>query len=225
MEERHTVMLANHSQLMMAGIKAMVESSALFQVVAQTEGMDELTRRAGGLKPEMILIHMSLLPSMQTPDHPVAQLKKVSPKSTILILTDDGDNIAAIRQAIQAGASGVVAGNLDQQGFLQAMSKALSQSVYIPPEKAVRLLKQPQMDQIPLSDREQQILAGIAYGHTNREIAERLFLSIRTVEAHRAAIQNKLDLHSRAQLVGYAIQHHLLEAAPNWLEEAHAHGT
>ena len=79
------------------------------------------------------------------------------------------------------------------------------------PRSGARLAAEPEGDGDDLSERETEVLRKIALGFTNAEIAEQLFLSVRTVESHRAHIQQKLGLSTRSELVGYALDHGLVE--------------
>jgi two-component system response regulator NreC len=95
--------------------------------------------------------------------------------------------------------------------LVEAVRMAARGQTYLQPQLGARLAAEPATSRDDLSDREVEVLRLIALGHTNSEIAEQLFLSVRTVESHRAHIQQKLGLTTRSELVHYALEHGLLE--------------
>jgi two-component system response regulator NreC len=120
---------------------------------------------------------------------------------------------AFARHALSAGAIGYVLKEAADDELMEAMRRAAAGESYLNPRLGAQLASEPPPG-LPhdLSQRELDVLRLIALGHTNAEIAEQLFLSVRTIETHRAHIQHKLSLTSRAELVGYALQHGLINA-------------
>ena len=121
------------------------------------------------------------------------------------------DDPAFARQALQAGALGFVLKEAADEELLEAIRLAATGDTYLNPRLGAKIAAAPPKDDGPLSPRETDVLRLIALGHTNTEIAEQLFLSTRTVETHRAHIQRKLVLTTRAELVRYALDHGLLQ--------------
>ena len=121
------------------------------------------------------------------------------------------DDPAYARQALQAGAHGFVLKEAADEELLGAIKLAAAGDTYLNPRLGARLAAAPDGPPDDLSQREIEVLKLIALGHTNGEIAQQLFLSTRTVETHRAHIQQKLNRTSRAELVRYAIEHKLVE--------------
>src|SRR5204862_5892212 len=117
-----------------------------------------------------------------------------------------------VREAMQAGASGYVLKEAADEELVKAIRLAASGQTYLQPALGAKLAAEPEGPALELSDRESEVLRLIALGHTNAEIAEQLYLSVRTVESHRAHIQQKLRLTKRAELVKYALQHGIVEA-------------
>jgi len=120
---------------------------------------------------------------------------------------------AVAREALRAGAMGYVLKEAAQTELVQAVRLAAQGRTYLNPELGARLAAEPASRAGPpddLSPRELEVLRLIALGHTNGEIATSLYLSVRTVESHRAHIQQKTQRTSRADLVSYAREHHLL---------------
>ena len=120
---------------------------------------------------------------------------------------------AFARRALQAGARGYVLKEAADVELVQAIRAAADDRTYLNPELGARLaLAAPQPEGPPddLTERELEILSLIALGHTNAEVATQLFLSVRTVESHRAHIQQKTGRASRSELVRYALDHSLI---------------
>ena len=124
------------------------------------------------------------------------------------------DDPAFARQALQSGALGFVLKEAADEELLEAIRLAAAGDTYLNPRLGARLAAAPAEPAGPpddLSEREVEVLRLIALGHTNSEIAEQLFLSTRTVETHRAHIQQKIRRTTRAELVRYALEHGLVE--------------
>jgi two-component system response regulator NreC len=118
-----------------------------------------------------------------------------------------------VREALRAGAIGYVTKEAADAEVVEAVRLAADDQPYLHPRLGAKLATEP-VDEGPpddLTEREVQVLRLIALGHTNTEIASQLYLSVRTVESHRAHIQQKLRLSTRAELVRYALDHGLVE--------------
>jgi two-component system response regulator NreC len=129
------------------------------------------------------------------------------------MLTMDSDPAFA-REALAAGASGYVLKEAMHGELLQAVRQAIQGKTYLQPELGARMAAAPPEPVGPpdgLTDRELEVLQLIAMGNTNAEIGTQLYLSVRTVESHRAHIMQKVRLSTRAELVRYALDHGLLE--------------
>jgi len=129
------------------------------------------------------------------------------------------DDPRYVREAFSAGASGYVLKEAADAEVVDAVREVAKGGRYVHPALGARLIaaeaeERAEAEQDPLSDREREVLRLLALGHTNQEIAKMLYLSVRTVETHRAHIMQKLRLQTRAELVRYAIEHRLLEAPP-----------
>ena len=143
----------------------------------------------------------------------IPRLRQDAPDTAIVVLTMQ-DDPAFARQALQAGARGFVLKEAADEELLEAIRLAAAGDTYLNPRLGARMAATPIEPAGPpddLSERELEVLRLIALGHTNAEIADQLFLSTRTVETHRAHIQQKISRTSRAELVRYALDHGLLE--------------
>jgi two-component system response regulator NreC len=143
----------------------------------------------------------------------IPELREHAPDTAIVVLTMQ-DNPAYAREALQKGAMGFVLKEAADDELLEAIRLAADGATYLNPRLGARLAAQPPEPAGPpddLSEREVEVLRLIALGHTNAEIAGQMYLSVRTVESHRAHIQQKTNRSSRAELVRYALEHKLVD--------------
>jgi two-component system response regulator NreC len=143
----------------------------------------------------------------------IPEIRGNNPDTQIVVLTMQQEPAFA-RHALSAGAIGYVLKDAADDELVEAVRRAAKGESYLNPRLGARLASEP----VPgppddLSEREVDVLRLIALGHTNAEIAEQLYLSVRTVETHRAHIQQKLNLSSRAELVAYALKRSLIKAS------------
>jgi two-component system response regulator NreC len=141
----------------------------------------------------------------------IPEIRAVSENTRVVVLTMQ-DDPAFAREALQSGASAYVLKEAADEELVRAVRAAAAGGTYLNPELGARLAATPAVPEAPddLSDREVEILRLIALGHTNAEIGSTLFISTRTVETHRAHIQQKLGRSTRAELVRYAIDRGLI---------------
>jgi two-component system response regulator NreC len=142
----------------------------------------------------------------------IPALRASTPETAIVVLTMQDDPGFA-REALRGGALGFVLKEAADDELLEAVHLAARGETYLNPRLGARLAAQPPVPDGPpdgLSARELEVLRLIALGHTNVEIGERLFLSTRTVETHRAHVQQKTRMSTRAELVRYALDHGLI---------------
>jgi two-component system response regulator NreC len=140
-------------------------------------------------------------------------LREQSPDTQIVVLTMQ-DDPAFAREALQAGATGYVLKEAANDELAHAIRLAVEGRTYLHPELGAKLAAEPPAPAGPpddLTEREVEVLRLIALGYTNAEIGKQLYLSVRTVESHRAHIQQKVRLTTRAELVRYALDHGLIE--------------
>jgi two-component system, NarL family, response regulator NreC len=143
----------------------------------------------------------------------IPHLRSASPDTAIVVLTMD-DEPRFAREALRAGAAGFVLKEAADTELLQAIDAARKGLRYINPQLGALIAAQPQApSEHPdgLSDREVEVLRLVARGYTNTEISQQLYLSVRTVESHRARLQRKLGRSTRADLVAYARDQGMLD--------------
>jgi two-component system response regulator NreC len=206
---RITVVVADDHPVVRSGLRTLLESEEDFEVLGEAEDSDEAVRKVRAHKPTVLVL--DLMMAGQSAIESLPKLRDANESTAILVLTMHSDPAYA-RAALREGASGYLVKEAAQGELVGAVRQVAAGSTYLQPELGVELAREP--DDAPpdgLTEREAEILGLVALGHTNQEIAERLFLSPRTIEAHRNHIQQKLDFSTRAELVRYAIDHGLTE--------------
>lgn len=185
-----------------------LESEPDLEVVGEAGDVRGAVEAVAAHQPGVLVLDLNMpgeptLPAM-------TRLRQVSPGTRVVILTMHNEPVFA-REALRAGAAGFVLKQAADGELVKAVRVAASGGRYVQPELAGDLLGVGDEDQgSALSAREEQVLGLLALGHTNPEVAEQLCLSVRTVESHRAHIQQKLNLCGRSDLVRYALEHGLI---------------
>ena len=181
-----------------------------FEVVAEAGDVADARRYVRAHRPDVLILDLNMPGDPSLPAIPV--LLEDSPATRVVVLTMQEDPAFA-REALQAGASAYVLKEAADEELVQAVRAVASGGTFLTPQLGARIAAAPPQPSGPpddLTEREVEILRLIALGHTNAEIAAQLFLSVRTVESHRAHIQHKIRLTSRSELVHYALEHGLL---------------
>jgi two-component system response regulator NreC len=208
-----TIVIADDHAVMRSGLRMLLDATEDLEVVAEAGDVEETVRKVSAYKPDVLVLdlHMPGGPSLEA----MPSLREASPSTRIVVLTMQ-DSAAFVREALRAGALGYVTKEAADTELVEAIRLAAADQSYLQPKLGIRLATEPEADARPddLSVREVEILRLIALGHTNAEIASQLFLSVRTVESHRAHIQQKVRLTTRAELVKYALEHGLVSPEP-----------
>ncbi len=210
-------MLVDDHALMRTGLRMMLETQDDFQIVAECETGQEAIRCAQELRPDVILMDIAL------PDilgiQATRQIKADQPKIAVLALTMY-ENEEYFFEMLNAGASGYLPKKVAPTELLNAIRIVAGGQVYLYPSLAKTLVKDylkradvgdEKATYDGLTEREREVLKLIADGLSNQEVADKLVISVKTVERHRANILGKLGLHSRTELVKYAIGKGLIE--------------
>jgi two-component system response regulator NreC len=202
------VVLADDHSVVRHGLRQLLESSGGFSVAAEAVDVPSTLEAVRKWRPDVLILDLNM-PGGSSLDA-VPELRQNSPGTHIVVLTMQNEPAYA-RRALSAGVVGYVLKDAADEELLEAIRRAAAGDSYLHPRLGARVAAEPQVGSPEmLSDRELQVLRMVALGHTNSEIANRLFLSVRTVETHRAHIQQKLRLRSRSDLVRYALAHGLL---------------
>ncbi|HET9719897.1 MAG TPA: response regulator transcription factor [Solirubrobacteraceae bacterium] len=207
---RIRVVLADDHPVVRHGVNQLLESSGGFTVVAQAGDVPSTLAAVRSWRPDVLILDLNMPGGSSL--EAVPQLRRDSPETQIVVLTMQSEPAYA-RRALGAGVTGYVLKDAADDEILEAIRRAAAGESYLHPRLGARVASEPQLGSPDmLSERELQVLRMVALGHTNTEIAEQLYLSVRTVETHRAHIQQKLRLRSRSDLVRYALAHGLMGA-------------
>src|SRR3954447_23021834 len=209
--ESITVVLADDHAVVRSGLRLVLEAEDDVRVVAEAGTVDDAVRLTRVHNPDVVVLDLNMPggPGTSSLDA-LPQLAHDAPGSRIVILTMQEDPQFA-RQALGAGASAYVLKEAADAELVEAVHRAAAGESFLNPRIGAQLAAAPAGPPDDLTARETDILRLIALGHTNAEIGVQLFLSVRTVESHRAHIQQKLRRGSRAELVRYALDRGLLE--------------
>ena len=205
------IVVADDHQVVRTGLKMLLDAEPDFEVVAEAGDVASAARTVLGYKPDVVVLDLNMPDGSSLPAIP--KMLTDSPATNIVVLTMQEDPAFA-REALRAGARGYVLKEAAESELVEAVRMAAEGRTYLHPELGARIASEPPGPAGPpddLSEREVEILRLIALGHTNTEMAERLFLSVRTVESHRARIQQKTGMGTRAELVRYALDHDLVD--------------
>ena len=211
-EKRIQVLLADDHAVMRSGLRLLIDNQADMHVVGEAGDGLQASDQAAALQPDVVLLDLTMpkidgLTSLK-------QIRERAPHARVLILTMHADE-QYLREALSRGAAGYVVKQAADQEVLSAIRAVMRGELYIHPSMTKALLgdlvKQPgsigPRESIELlSDRELHVIKQVARGHTNQEVAEKLSLSVKTVETYRARAMEKLSLASRAALVRYAME-------------------
>lgn len=204
------IVVADDHAVVRRGLIMLLDNEAGFEVVAEAGDVDGARRYVRGHHPDVLVLDLNMPGGSSLEAIPL--LLEENPETAVVVLTMQ-DEPAFARQALQAGARGYVLKEAADAELIEAVHRAAAGETYLNPRLGARLASEPVTGRPDeLSEREVDVLRLIALGHTNAEIAEQLSLSVRTVETHRAHIQQKLRLSSRAELVRYVFDHGLLTA-------------
>jgi two-component system response regulator NreC len=205
-----TIVLADDHPVVRSGLRMLLSAEPDFEVVAEAGDVDAATRYVRGHKPTVLILDLNMPDGSSLPAIPT--MLEASPDTRVVVLTMQ-DDPAFAREAMRAGALGYVLKEAADEELVHAVRLASRGETYMQPSLGARLAAQPDDEAARgnLTERETEVLRLIALGHTNSEIAEQLFLSVRTVESHRAHIQQKLGLTTRAELVRHALDVGLID--------------
>lgn len=211
---RTRLLLADDHGVLRAGLRALLDAQPDLEVVAQADSAEAAARLAAETQPDLAVVDVRMPGGGLSLTR---RLKQDMPDLKVLILSQY-DELAYVREALAAGASGYALKRAAGQELLQAIRAVVAGEVYLHPAVARLLVEEswgprepaPPPSQ-PLSERETQVLRLVALGYTTQQVAERLFLSPRTVETYKLRGMDKLGLRGRAALVRYALEQGLLD--------------
>jgi DNA-binding NarL/FixJ family response regulator len=216
---RPRVLVADDRSILRAGLRAMLGDANLFEVLGD-ERRDAVLS-VGVLEPAVVVMDLSM-PNMSGL-RAIREIKRRSAQTKIVVLTADASR-QGIRAALDAGADGYLMRETSREELVLALDTVLSGKRFISPSALSNIIGEvleegdgPQRGASPavrgLSARQREVLKLIAEGKRNREIAEALGISVKTVEKHRSNVMQKLDLHNTAALTTFAIESRLIGKA------------
>ena len=212
--------LADDHAVLRAGLKVLLNAEPDMEVIGEAADGADCVRQVSRLHPDVVLLDINM-PDCNGLDA-LPAVRSVESETQVLVLTMH-DDAEYLRQVLAAGGAGYVLKEAAGNELLTAIRTVYNGGIFLHPEHAQLLLQKeaeapatPPVDDGPislLSKRELDVLGLIALGHSNKEIAALLQLSVKTVETYKARVMEKLNLRSRASLVRFALQHGLLDEA------------
>jgi two-component system response regulator NreC len=202
------IVLADDHAVVRRGLRLILNGEAGFEVVAEAGDVDAARRYVRGHHPAVLVLDLNMPGGSSL--EAIPQIRSESPETQIVVLTMQ-DEPEYAREALGGGAIGYVLKEAAETELVEAVRRAAVGEGYLNPRLGARVAAAPSSPPDDLSEREIDVLRLIALGHTNAEIAGQLYLSVRTVETHRAHIQQKLRLNSRSELVRYALERGLVD--------------
>ncbi|TKC19398.1 response regulator [Robertmurraya kyonggiensis] len=210
------ILLVDDHAVVRMGLKMLLNNHAEMEVVGEASEGNEGIEKAHELNPNVIVMDLSM-PHGKDGLSATSEIKKQLPNVAILILTMHDDEEYLFR-AIQAGASGCILKSAPHDELIQAIQSVSKGNAYLHPSATKRLMEEyligirdGEVDHFNLlSDREREVLTLIAKGYSNKEIGEKLSISVKTVETHKGNLMEKLQMKTRPELVAFALKKGLL---------------
>lgn len=210
-----TVVLADDHNLIRAGLRSMLEAEAGLRVVGEATDAASAAKLVEDRRPDVLVLDLQM-PGAE-PKQDVPRLRASAPDTAIVVLTMQNDPRRA-RDLLRAGAAGYVLKQGADRQLRAAIHTAAAGGAFVDPELGAALAK---LEPDPLDDldeRERELIRLVALGHTNREISEQLFLSVRAIEVNRSKLLARLGLESRPELMRFAIANGLVTPSPRKAE-------
>jgi two-component system response regulator NreC len=212
------LLLADDHQIVRAGLRMLFQAESDMEIVGEVDSGEAALRAVGELKPDVVIMDVAM-PGMSGIEA-TRRIKEISPDTAVLAVTMHEDE-QYFFEMLNAGASGYVPKRAAPDDLVSAIRVVSQGEVFLYPSLAKYLVKdflhRVESGGVPageeLTPREREVLTYIAEGYTNREIADALVISVKTVDRHRENIMRKLNLHSRVELVKYAIEKGLISVS------------
>ena len=217
MKSPYRIMIVEDHTILRQGLRVLLSSDPDFKIVGEAEDGRESVRLAETLSPDLVLMDLSM-PKM-TGTEAISEIKKRSTDTKIVVLTvHKGEDY--VLSALKAGADGYVLKDANRDELATAIKKVLEGKRYLSPDISGKVIEgylegkkalRTKTSWDTLTQREREILKLIAEGYKNKEVAESLFISVKTVQKHRSNLMEKLDLHNTAALTVFAIEKGLVD--------------
>jgi len=197
------VLLVDDHELLRAGLRSRLEPEPGITVVGEADTAERAVLLARRLQPDLIVLDL-LLPR-KSGDEVIPELTEVAPQSRVLVVSSQAAP-SSVRRALSAGAAGYLPKRSSDRDLVAAIQLVANGGGYVDPELGAQLVNPDSPGALePLSERERDVLYLLALGYTNQEIGEKLFISVRTVDTHRAHIMRKVQLQTRSELAMFAL--------------------
>jgi DNA-binding NarL/FixJ family response regulator len=197
------VVICDDHALLRAGLRSRLEREPDISVLGEAATAEQALARTRALHPDVVLL--DLLMPRRSGYEVIPDLVLRAPGSRVLVLSSQATP-SWVRRALSAGAAGYLPKRASDRELVAAIRRVAGGEGYVDPDLGAKLVVDAALPALaPLSDRERDVLHLLALGYTNQEIAGRLFISVRTVDTHRAHIMLKLSLDTRAELVMFAL--------------------
>ena len=222
---KKTVVIVDDHPLFREGLKSIIRRDTRYEIVGEAGNGQDAMRLIGEQRPDLVLLDVAL--PDKTGIELISEIKKVSSKTIIMIISMHS-KVDYIVKAFKAGATGYLVKDSAAERLLQGIDAVLRDEYFLDSSvshKVIEKLMELPKEEARITDRgydlltsrEQEILALLAEGLSAKEVAEKLFISPRTVENHRSSIMRKLDLHSNHELIRYGAKLGLIDME-SWAE-------
>jgi two-component system, NarL family, response regulator NreC len=202
------IVLADDHAAMRQSLRTLLDGEADLDVIAETDSLQSVMDHVRARRPDVLVLDLGM-PNRSSGIEALGRLSREARDTNIVVLTMNDDPSFAMR-TLENGAIGLVLKEMADSDLPEAVRNASRRRRYVSPLLAAKLSGSKVVEGDNLTPREREVLRLIALGHTSVEIAEKLGLSPRTIETHRARVNRKLGLDTRAELVQYALRHELL---------------
>ncbi len=202
------VLLVDDHALLRAGLRSRLEQESGIEVVGEADSGERAVVLARALQPDLVLLDL-LLPR-RNGFEAIPEIIRVAPDARVIVVSSQ-TAASSVRRALTAGAAGYLPKRASDRALVEAIQQVSGGSRYVDPEVGATLVVDDVASELDdLSERERDVLQLLALGYTNQEIGKRLYISVRTVDTHRAHIMRKLRLDTRAELVLFALAQGLI---------------
>jgi two-component system, NarL family, response regulator NreC len=203
------VVIADDHGVVRGGLRLLLQQQPGLHVVGEAEDVPGALRMCEARRPDVLVLDLNMPGPSSIEAIPEVRARWPATRVVVLTMQDDP---AYARAALQAGADGYVLKEAAEAELVTAVRDVSRGQTYLNPQLGARLARAPAESERldDLTDRELEVLRLIALGHTHAEIGTQLFLSVRTVETHRAHLQQKIGATTRAELVRYALDHGII---------------
>ncbi|MDN7244882.1 response regulator transcription factor [Planococcus shenhongbingii] len=204
------ILLVDDHEMVRIGVSAYLQSQSDMEVVGEAVNGEEAVKMALDLRPDVILMDM-VMPIMNGAEATDAIIRQW-PEAKIMIVTSFLDD-DKVYPALKAGAVSYILKTSKASRIAESIRETMNGTSVLEPEVMSKMMKQMRHDRVlheDLTEREMEILLLLANGYTNQEIADELFIALKTVKTHVSNLLSKLEVHDRTQAVIYAFQHKLV---------------